>query len=62
MRIEKITYEELYNLYSSSDIISMTKSKSMRWDVHARDEKNRIFVGKLEWEETTWKIYVQMAE
>jgi hypothetical protein len=31
---EKITNKELHNLYSSQNIISVMKSRTMRWPVH----------------------------
>jgi hypothetical protein len=31
-RVEKIAYQELNNLYSSSNFIRMIKSESMRWE------------------------------
>jgi hypothetical protein len=47
----KLPNEELHNLYSSSNIIRMIKSKRMRWTGHvtrmgARRNACRIVVGK----------------
>jgi hypothetical protein len=49
----KVHNEELHNLYSSTSIIRMIKSRRMRWIGHVarRGEKrnaNRILVGKPE--------------
>jgi hypothetical protein len=49
----KLTNEELHNLYSSSNIIRMIKSRRMRWTGHVarmREKRNayRILVGNLE--------------
>jgi hypothetical protein len=53
----KMHNEEIHNLYSSPDIISMIKSRRMRWAGHvARMGKMRnafkILVGKPEWKRT----------
>jgi hypothetical protein len=45
----KLHNEELHNLYCSPSIITMIKSRRMRWAGHvARMEENRILVGKPE--------------
>jgi hypothetical protein len=49
----KLHNEELYNLYSSQNIIRVIKSRGMRWTEHVtlmREKWNayRIFVGKPE--------------
>jgi hypothetical protein len=49
----KLLKEELHNLYSSSSIIRMIKSRRMRWARHVarlREKRNecRILVGKTE--------------
>ena len=58
---KKLRNEDLYALYSSPNIIRVTKSRRMRWTGHAarmvhRRCAYRVFVGK----ETTWKTYEQM--
>jgi hypothetical protein len=52
--------EELYNVYSSPNIIQVIKSRRMRWAGHVacmgdRRDVHRILVGSLEVRETTWK-------
>jgi hypothetical protein len=49
----KLHDEELHNLYSSPNIIRMTKSRKMRWEGHVAQmgEKSnayKILVGKLQ--------------
>jgi len=41
----KLHNEELYDLYSSADIIRVTKSRRMRWTVHVTrmEERGGIF-------------------
>jgi hypothetical protein len=56
----KLRYEELNDLYSSSNIIRAIKSRGMRWAVHvARMGERRgvyiVLVGKTCGKETTWK-------
>jgi hypothetical protein len=34
-KMEKLAYEEPHNLYASSDIIRVIKSRKMRWVGHA---------------------------
>jgi hypothetical protein len=48
-RLDKRACEQRDNLYSSPDIMMMTKSSSLRWAVyvvHMRDEKVRTLGGK----------------
>jgi hypothetical protein len=56
----KLHNEELHNLYSSPSIITITKSRRMRWAGHVAcmgKKRNafRILVGKPEGKETTRK-------
>jgi hypothetical protein len=49
----KIRIEELHNSYTSPNIITMIKSRGMRWPWHvarmgAKNNAYRILVGKLE--------------
>jgi hypothetical protein len=51
--LEKLHNEELHNVYSSSSVIRMIKSRRMRWAVHVArkgEMRNayRILVGKPE--------------
>jgi hypothetical protein len=51
-------YNKLHNFFSSTDIISTTKSRGMRWTGHVAHTGNmrneyEILVGKPR-EETTW--------
>jgi hypothetical protein len=51
---------ELYNLYSSTDIIRQIKSRRMRWAGHVArmgEGRNvyRVFDGKARRKKTTWK-------
>jgi hypothetical protein len=56
----KMHNEELHNLYSSSSIIRIIKSRRMRWAGHVsrmREKRNmyRLLVGKPERNDTTRK-------
>jgi hypothetical protein len=44
----KLYNEQLHNLYPSSDIIRMIKSRRMRWAGHVERMHIRILVGKPE--------------
>ena len=53
-------HNELNDLYSSPNIIRVIKSRMMSWAEHVArmGERGRAYgfwVGKREWEETTWK-------
>jgi hypothetical protein len=52
-RLEKISNEEFRNLYPSSNIIGMIKSRRMRWAGHVAlmgEKRNgcKVLVGKLQ--------------
>ena len=61
--LEKLHNEELKDLYSSSDIVRVIKSRRMRWvEYVARmgDSRDvyRVLVGENRGKETTWKAQV----
>jgi hypothetical protein len=51
--LRKVYNEELHNLYSSSDFIRMTKSKSRRCEVHVARLPN---TGRKTWKKETTRI------
>jgi hypothetical protein len=56
----KLHNEELHNLYSSPNVIKMTKSRRLRWARHVtcmgeRRNAYRVFGGKARGKETTRK-------
>jgi hypothetical protein len=62
----KLHNEELHNLYSSTNIIRMIKSRRMRWAWHVAgmgETRNacRILVGKVRRKQTTRKTKIDAA-
>jgi hypothetical protein len=59
--------KELHAVYSSPNIISVIKSRRMRWPGHVARMGGRVgayraLVGKIWWKETTWKTQPYMGE
>jgi hypothetical protein len=63
---KRLLNEELHNLYISLNIIGVIKSRRGRWTGHvecmgAMRNACKIFVGKPEGKEATWKTYAQIG-
>jgi hypothetical protein len=63
--LRELNNEELYNLYSSPDIIRQVKSGRMRWAGHVacmREERKvyKVLLGKLEGKKRRWEEGIRM--